>query len=176
MRVRPTSSRVRQAVFSALSGRVAGSCVLDLYAGTGAMGVEALSRGAAAAVFVELSSKCAGTIKENLELTGLSQRARVIRGDALRVLRQLGRQKRKFDIVILDPPYEAKKGMKGERSLAGKTLKALVESDILRANSLVIVEHRESGAGLEIAHGLKLVAAKKYGETAVSTFCLTKDA
>lgn len=168
--VRPTSARVRQAIFSALSEKIVGSCVLDLYAGTGAMGIEALSRGAAEAVFIEISTKCLRTIKENLERTSLSNRAAVLKGDAFRILRRLGRQGRKFDLVIADPPYEVKKSSERKPSLAQKTLKALVESAILRANSVVVLEHSEKEAGLQVAAGLSLLSVKKYGGTAVSIF------
>jgi 16S rRNA (guanine966-N2)-methyltransferase len=168
--VRPTLARVRQAIFSALSGKTAGSHVLDLYAGTGAMGIEALSQGAAQAAFVDISPKCLRTIKENLELAGLSARASIVRGDAPQIVRRLGRQNRKFDIVILDPPYEASEVKNNSPSLIEKTLRALVESDILRANSRVIVEHSERVAAPEAVAGLKLLSARRYGDTSVSVF------
>jgi 16S rRNA (guanine966-N2)-methyltransferase len=169
--VRPTSARVRQAIFSALADRVKGSSILDLYAGTGALGIEALSRGAAEAFFVELSPTCVRTIRENLEGAGLVHKATILRGDVMRVLRDLSRQKRKFDLVMADPPYERKAGSGGETSLAEKTLKALGESDILRPNSLVVVEHPRRKTVLEIPEGLKLLSVKKYGDTAVSILC-----
>lgn len=168
--MRPTSGRVRQAIFSALSEKVWGSCVLDLYAGTGAMGIEALSRGAAEAVFVEISPRCVRTIRENLELAHLSDRGTVVVGDAFRILRRLGRQSRKFDVVIADPPYEVQNGGERKTSLAQKTLKVLVESDILRADSVVILEHSEKERGLEVAAGLALISVRRYGSTSVSMF------
>ncbi len=145
--------------------------MLDLYAGTGAMGIESLSREAARAVFVEISPSCLRIIKENLELAGLSDKATVLRGDALRVIRRLGRENRKFDVVIADPPYEAQKGAERKPSLAQKSLKALVESDILRANSLVILEHSGKGNCLKGEAGLRLLSVRKYGDTSVSTLC-----
>ncbi|NQT84694.1 16S rRNA (guanine(966)-N(2))-methyltransferase RsmD [bacterium] len=168
--VRPTSAKVRQAIFSILSGKIGGSFVLDLYAGTGAMGIEALSRGAAEAVFVEISPRCLRTIKQNLELTKLSDKAIVIGGNAFGTIRQLGRQNRKFDIVIADPPYTAKNGRGKRLSLARKTLKSLVDSDILRPNSVVIVEHSGMENSLKATDDLKLVSARKYGGTSVSIF------
>lgn len=171
--VRPTCARVREAIFSALSGRIPGSYVLDLYAGTGAMGIESLSRGAAEAVFVEISPRCLRIIKENLELAGLSDKATVLGGNALRIIRRLGREDRKFDVVIADPPYEVKKGGERKPSLAQKSLKALVESDILRANSLVILEHSEKENRLEGEAGLRLFSTRKYGDTSVSILGLS---
>lgn len=170
MEVRPTSGRVRQAIFSGLGDRICGSFVLDLYAGTGAMGIEALSRGAAGAVFVEISRRCLRTIRENLELTHLSERGKVIGGDALRIVRRLGRGGRKFDVVIADPPYEEKTGRQKESSLVERTLKAIVESDILRPDSVVVLEHLESERGLEAKGGLSLLSVKRYGGTSVSIF------
>jgi len=134
------------------------------------MGIEALSRGAAEAVFIEISQRCLRTIKENLERTGLRDRAAVLGGDALRILRRLGRQGRKFVLVIADPPYEVNKSGERKPSLAQKTLKALLESDILRANSMVVLEHSEKEAGLEVAAGLRLLSVRKYGRTSVSIF------
>jgi len=134
------------------------------------MGIEALSRGAAEAVFVEISPRCLRTIRENLQRTDLSDRAMVLGGDALRIIGQLGREKRKFDVVIADPPYEAKNGGERKPSLAQKTLKGLVESDILRANSVVILEHSEMAGGLEAEVGLTLLSVRTYGGTSVSVF------
>jgi 16S rRNA (guanine(966)-N(2))-methyltransferase RsmD len=172
--VRPTSAKVRQAIFSALSDRIAGSRVLDLYAGTGAMGIEALSRGAAEAVFVEVSPKCLRAIKENLERSRLSDRATVLGGDVLRVLRRFGRERQKFDVVIADPPYcKAKNDVGRQRSLAEKTLKVLMESDILRPNSVVILEHSEMEGDWEAPAGLKALPVRKYGGTSVSIFTPT---
>jgi 16S rRNA (guanine966-N2)-methyltransferase len=166
--VRPTSARVRQAIFSAVADRIGGSSLLDLYAGTGAIGIEALSRGAAEAVFVELSPTCVKTIKENLECTGLSHRAMILKGDVLKILRDLGRHNRKFDLIIADPPYDVRRDRGAKKSLAEKTLKALDENAILRSNSLVVVEHPQLGSGLELPDSLRLLSVRKYGDTAVS--------
>ncbi len=166
--VRPTSGRVREAVFSALFGRIPGSTVLDLYAGTGAMGIEALSRGAAEAVFVELSPACVCVIRENLHRTGFKDQATVFQGDALTVVRNLGRHNRKFTLVIADPPYEERKRAPAKPSLPEKTLKALVESGILGPDSLVVLEHSGVGPELEAPEGLRLLSIRKYGGTAVS--------
>lgn len=104
-RVRPTSDRLRSVLFNMLGSLVVGRRFLDLCAGTGAVGIEALSRGAAWATFVELSPKSAATIKANLLATRLMDRAQVICGDARRKLAQLLAAKERFDIVFMDPPY-----------------------------------------------------------------------
>jgi 16S rRNA G966 N2-methylase RsmD len=180
---------VRQAVFSIVSHTIPGAFVLDLYAGTGAMGIEALSRGAAKAVFVESSAACIRAIWDNLERTGMTQKGAILKGDALKVLASLGRQKEKFDVVIADPPYaslrvvggekkerlhhEEHEGHEGDRGrnrspLAEMTLKILLESGILKADSLIILEHAVKGCGLDIPDGLTVVSVRKYGDTAVS--------
>lgn len=104
-RVRPTSDRVRTVLFNMLGNLVVDSRFLDLCAGTGAVGIEALSRGAAWATFVELSPRCAEIIRANLVTTRLHDRARVICGDARRKLAQLNAMGERFDIVFIDPPY-----------------------------------------------------------------------
>ncbi len=99
---RPLSDRAREGLFSTLGEAVAGAAVLDLFAGTGAIGIEALSRGAGRAVFVDSSPDAVRAIRENLERTKLTERAGVVRQDVARALRSdLGQ----FDLVLLDPPY-----------------------------------------------------------------------
>jgi 16S rRNA (guanine966-N2)-methyltransferase len=103
--VRPVSDRAREGVYSSLGTRVLGAVVLDLYAGTGAMGIEALSRGAERATFVDRSRGSVRTIAENLERTGLAERATVVARDVRTFLeRETGGP---FDLVIVDPPYDA---------------------------------------------------------------------
>jgi len=107
--VRPVADRAREGIFSSLGERVVGASVLDLYAGTGAMGIEALSRGAERATFVDRSAASAATVAENLRRTGLEAQARVLRRDAAAFLK--GRVPGgPYDLAILDPPYEAGPG------------------------------------------------------------------
>jgi 16S rRNA (guanine966-N2)-methyltransferase len=100
---RPTSDRVREALFSVLGDRVAGARVLDLFAGSGALGIEALSRGAAAATFVDASPAAIRAVRANLAALGIE--ADVQRADALAALRAARRAARQYDLVFLDPPY-----------------------------------------------------------------------
>jgi len=99
---RPVSDRAREGLFAALGPLVHGARCLDLYAGTGALGIEALSRGAATCVFVDSSAPAIRTIRENLSRTGFEDRSRVVRADAARFL---GRPSGPFDLAFLDPPY-----------------------------------------------------------------------
>jgi 16S rRNA (guanine966-N2)-methyltransferase len=101
--VRPTADRVREATFNALGslGAVEGATVLDLFAGSGAMGIEALSRGAATATFVDRDARALAVVRANLDATGLAAHATVVRADAARFLAGAG----PFDLAVLDPPY-----------------------------------------------------------------------
>ncbi|MCW2949305.1 MAG: rsmD, partial [Thermoleophilia bacterium] len=103
--VRPTSDRVREAVFSIL-GDIEGACVLDLFAGTGAMGLEALSRGSSEATFVEIDRQAHEVVRRNIDATvsGDTRRTTLIKGDAERVVRSLALAGERFDLVFFDPP------------------------------------------------------------------------
>ena len=107
---RPVSDRAREGLFSSLGGLVGGARVLDLFAGTGALGIEALSRGAAAATFVERAPEAIDAIHDNLQRTGMSERATVLRRDALRFLDRASRgpdePDERYDLVLADPPYD----------------------------------------------------------------------
>jgi 16S rRNA (guanine966-N2)-methyltransferase len=105
--VRPVSDRVREGLFSSLGGRLAGARGLDLYAGTGALGIEALSRGAEDAVFVDASPAAVTAVRDNLARTGLEDRATVHRSDVRRFLEREAADPEGFDLVFLDPPYES---------------------------------------------------------------------
>jgi 16S rRNA (guanine966-N2)-methyltransferase len=115
---RPTSDRVREALFSAL-GDISGARVLDLFAGSGALALEALSRGAAHAVLVENDARAAATIRRNLEALGVGpDRAVLRRRDALRVVRDASEAGESYDLVFLDPPYRLATGLGPELATA----------------------------------------------------------
>ena len=103
---RPTASMAREALFNVLSDKVRGSAVLDLFAGTGAIGIEALSCGAKSAVFVDASKDCIGIVKKNIEKMGFADKSEVHLSDANRALKNLFEKRRNFDIIYLDPPYD----------------------------------------------------------------------
>ncbi len=104
--VRPLSDMAREGLFSSISDEIPGARVLDLYAGTGAMGIEALSRGAASGTFVERSAPALRTIRENLRRTRLAERASVVGSDVTRFLMRDDKDGGPFDLVLADPPYE----------------------------------------------------------------------
>jgi 16S rRNA (guanine(966)-N(2))-methyltransferase RsmD len=121
LETRPTPDRLREALFNVLSPEIPGAIFLDAYAGTGAVGIEALSRGAAKAIFIERSRAASTVIHENLRALGLGPRAHVIHGKALSHLAQY-----RPDIVFLDPPYEHAREYTAALDLLGETPPALV--------------------------------------------------
>jgi len=135
---------------------------LDIFAGSGAVGIEALSRGAAKAVFVELDRKSVGIIRENLEQVELSDLADVYAVDALRALKLLSRQQLKFDIIFLGAPYDSPALEKG--------LKKISEADLLRESGIVIAEHRKQHQIQKDYGKLKAFREAKYGETVLTFY------
>jgi len=161
---RPTSDKVKGAVFNILAAFVPGTNVLDIYAGTGSLGIEALSRGADSAVFVDKSRECFFTIKENLVHTKLESKATVIAGDVFVTLNKFSKNNKKFDIIVLDPPYG--------KGLVEKTLKSIAENDIIVHEGIIVAEHDIEDAVPEEVDGLERYRWEKYGNTAVSFYRL----
>lgn len=160
--IRPTQDRTREAIFNIL-GDVSGKKVLDLFAGSGAFGIESLSRGAAHATFVDNNFKCVNTIKTNLSVLGLQPISYdIIRANALSVFSRLEKQGKKFDLIFLDPPYY--KGM------AKKCLINIDNYDILSRTGFVVVEHfKKDDLTRELAR-LVLDKERLYGDTRISIF------
>jgi 16S rRNA (guanine966-N2)-methyltransferase len=153
---RPTSDRVREALFSIL-GPLEGAAVLDLFAGSGALGIEALSRGAARAVFVERGPAAHAALRANLETVGAEPpRAIVVAGDARRALRTARRSRDTYDLVFLDPPYAQARLLAGElsRDLPG----------VLAADARVVAESDRRNP-LDIT--LPLLDERRYGDTLI---------
>ena len=156
--VRPTTDRVREAVFARLRG-LDGARVLDLYAGTGALGIEALSRGAAEAVFVEKARPSLDALQRNVATLGLTARARILRRDAVAAITLLGRAGERFDLIFVDPPYAS-----GE---AERALRALPAAGLLAPGGALVVE-RSRRHDLPDVEGLVLLDERRYGDTVVS--------
>ena len=148
--VRPTSERVREALFNALGSMdvIAGATVLDLFAGTGALGIEALSRGATSATFVDADARAVAAIKANLEATGMAERAKVVQADVVRYLSE--RSPASVDIAFADPPY------------AFDGWPRLLE--VLPAR-LVAIEARSH---IDLPRGWHPLRSKRYGDTVVT--------
>lgn len=163
--VRPTAERVREALFSMLAHRAAleGARVLDLFAGSGALGLEALSRGAASAVFVERMRAVARVLEENIAALGLGPRSRVVQRDAESALQGLAASGERFDLCFVDPPYAS--------ALARPALALLAEGGLLSSRALVVAESDRRHAPGPIA-GLALALERRYGDTLISFYGL----
>ncbi len=156
---RPTTDKVKGAIFNILANDVYGKIVLDLYAGSGALGIEALSRGAAATVFVEKGAPAVDIIKKNLEHTKLSDKAKILKNDVFVALKNITG---KFDIIFLDPPYAAE--------LADQTIKAIDEAKILAEGGIIIAETDE-GQDVPGAVGeIELYDKRKYGRININFY------
>ena len=155
MDTRPTQNRIKETLFNIIQGDVPGCRFLDLYAGTGAIGIEALSRGADRAVFADNSRRAVNCIRENLQHTRLETQASVLESDAQAAVRRLSLQGARFDIIFLDPPYDA--------DLEMPTLQAIGRAGILAEKGMVIVETRRGKAlvGAEEA-GFAVTRVKEY--------------
>jgi 16S rRNA (guanine966-N2)-methyltransferase len=164
---RPTSDRVREALFMALEP-LTGLRVADLFAGSGALGIEALSRGAVRADFVESDRDARQVLEANLESLGLLDRAIVWPLELPRGLTRLADVVRGADLVLLDPPYG------GEEARA--TLATLGVAGAVRAGARVVAEHHHRDALPEQAGSLRRVRQRRYGETMVSTYEVAPEA
>ena len=129
MDIRPTTDKVKESIFNIVQFDIEGRRVLDLFGGTGQLGIEALSRGAERCVFVDQSREAVKVIKENLALTGFENQSRVVQGDALSFL---GSCREKFSLAFLDPPYAA--------GLLDKALLKMAEIDIMTENGIIVCE------------------------------------
>lgn len=159
--VRPTSSRVREALFDVLGGRVPGCGFLDLYAGTGAIGLEALSRGAARAVFIESSRRATQVIAANVSTIEAGAAAEILEMEAGRGLRHLQERGDRFDIVFLDPPWDI--------ADAGGVLPQAAR--LTAPGGVIVVEHRSSRPpGLPAEAGLTPGRVYRYGDASLSLF------
>jgi 16S rRNA (guanine(966)-N(2))-methyltransferase RsmD len=161
-RMRPTADKVRQAMFNILGDAVSQAQVLDLFAGTGALGIEALSRGAAQAVFVEENPESLKVLRRNLESLGLMERAQVLPWPALAALKKLAAQAGRFEVAFLDPPY----GL----GLAEKTLAALAEAGLMAPEAVIVVEHSRREQLPEAVGALTCQDLRRYGDTRVAFY------
>lgn len=158
--VRPTADRVREALFASL-GSLEDAVVLDLYAGTGALGIEALSRGAARAVFVDKSDRSLRVLRQNLKTLELVEQARVVRAAVVPALRQLAGAGEHFDLALLDPPYASDD--------LEAALEELVASRVMAPEAIVVVETAKRHVLPEVA-GLEECARRQYGDTQITRF------
>ena len=167
--LRPTADRVKEALFSILGSRVAGARFLDLYAGTGAIGIEALSRGARQVTFVEPNQSALRVLRANLALCGLEAAADVQACSAEAFLRRTTNGRPSYDILFADPPYRM--------DITGELWPLLADADIAAPDALIILEHASKVAAPTEHRRLNVLRQYKYGDTTLSVFGLaTQDA
>ncbi len=162
MNTRPTADRVKESMFGILAANVVDAEVLDLFAGTGNLGLEALSRGAASATLVDKNIQSIKIIMENAILTDLARAAVICREDVMTALRRLQASAKSFDLIFCDPPYNL--------GLAPKVLSWLDATEVLRDGGIFVLEHSRHE---KLPEGLKRIVAYRsefYGETVVSFF------
>jgi len=156
LHTRPTADRVREAMFSVLAGYMAGARVLDAFAGSGALGLEALSRGAASALFIERDTAAQKALRRNIENCRLPG-AEILCGDAARLMRAL--PPRQFDMVFLDPPYN--------QGLMNTALSIIISADLLACDGLVVAESAAKNSEFVLPPQLESFKYSVYGDTAL---------
>lgn len=160
-RIRPTSERIKEALFSILGNKVVDSVFVDCFAGTGAIGIEALSRGAKKCYFIDNHPESLELIKKNLQITDLLNRSKIISKNIVSGIREISSYCQKIDIIFLDPPY-----LKG---FIQPTLLEIININILHPSSLIIVEHSKKDF-LKDQEGLYCLQQRIYGNTVLSFF------
>jgi len=158
-RIRPTTDMVKESVFNIIQFDIEGRRILDLFAGTGQLGIEALSRGAGSAVFVDESLDAVKLVKGNLKKMDFEQPVSVVRGDALSFIKS---SKEHFDVIFLDPPYET--------PLIDKSLQKIIEFDILNENGIIICETKKEARLPEAPEPYRSGREYRYGKIKISLF------
>lgn len=161
--IRPTTDRVREALFNILANRIQDMAFLDLYAGSGSVGLEALSRGASLVVFVDNNPRSISVLMKNVEKSRFPQEKIVVqRGDVLQVLKKLNKEAARFDIVFMDPPYAS--------GHVEPTLSVLGNTSLLKPDGLVVVEHGATEEVPRNVSNLGFESERKYGDTVLSFY------
>jgi len=164
--MRPTPDRLREALFNVLAPRLEGRTFVDAYAGCGAVGIEALSRGAAHATFVDDHPSSLAVIRRNLETLGALGRATLLRRDAAHAADDLARRGERFDVAFLDPPYDT--------GTAAACMRSPGLRAIIPARCRLYVQHRRSTT-LPAADGWKAIDERRFGDTMLTTLAREED-
>lgn len=160
--IRPTADRVREAIFNILGPLVPEAQVLDLFAGTGALGIEALSRGAGRAVFVENQVSALQVLRRNLAQCQLMEAGQILPQDAVRALAALAARGERFDLIFLDPPYS--------QGLAEAIVPLVARTGLLAPEGILVVEHRRDEDLAETYPPLARRDQRRYGATLISFY------
>ena len=160
---RPTTDRIKETLFNILNPRISGCRFLDLFSGSGAIGIEALSRGAESAVFVERRKDALQAVRENLEACGFSDRARVVNGDAMSYLKS----GEKFDLIFLDPPYAS--------GLLEQALEDIARFDICRRHGIIVAESAADKTLPPLSSPYSIYREYRYGKIKLTVYHRNED-
>lgn len=166
--VRPTSDRLRETLFNVLAPRISDARFLDICAGSGAVGIEALSRGASRATFIDASRRACSVIEANITALGVTGHATIINRDAVAALKRLASAGEQYDIIFVDPPYQSE--------IYSQVIELLGASALLSDDACVIVEHRAKTPPASDAGDLRAYREIKQGESALTFYELSRDA
>lgn len=167
LNTRPTTDRVKESIFNIIQTKLCGSIVIDLFAGSGGLGIEALSRNADKAYFIDNNKNSIQTTKENLKKTNLINNSEMIQTDVLNGIIRLSKHKIKANVIFLDPPYS--------KGFIEPTLEAIFSYNILQPDGIVVVEHNIREGVSNSVHKLKKYRTNRYGDIAVSFYRLGKE-
>jgi len=159
-RTRPTTDRIREAIFNILAFQIQGSTVLDLFAGTGAFGIEALSRGAESVVFVDIDNDSISVMQENIKSLSLESLTKIFRWDPTRNLNCLGALRSAFNLIFMDPPYN--------KNIIEPTLLNLHSSQSMESGARIVVEHSYLEPVQKSRLPFEISDQRRYGKTLVS--------
>lgn len=162
MTTRPTADKVKEAIFSMIGPYFSGGTVLDLFAGTGGLAIEALSRGMDHAILIDFDRKAINTIRDNVDRTNFTDRVEIYRNDAKKALTLMARRNLKFDLVFLDPPYRM--------TNMDELLEMMQDTEMLKEEAIVVIEHDAKHTYAHHIGNLTCIRHTEYGDVAVSIY------
>ena len=160
MDVRPTSDRVKESLFNIIGTKIVGTRVLDLFAGTGNLGLEAWSRGAEKVVFIDESQASLQLVRSNITKAKAENETKVLKGNAVKVIADLAARGERFDFVFCDPPYN--------KGLPAQIIEQVAKYEIVVPGGYLVVEHSQHEILPELPLKLEIIRSEKYGETLIS--------
>lgn len=159
---RPTTDKVKESLFSMIGPYFDGGICLDLYAGTGSLGIEALSRGMDKGIFIDIDKKAVEIIRANIRSLKLEAQTEVYKNDAERAIHALAKRNLQFDLVFMDPPYAREKNT--------EIIKKLLDEGLLNRDAVIVVEHDRSRPVISPSDSIKIWKENQFGETSLSIF------
>ncbi|HOP73746.1 MAG TPA: 16S rRNA (guanine(966)-N(2))-methyltransferase RsmD [Bacillota bacterium] len=165
--LRPTADRVKEALFNIIGARIDGAVMLDLFAGTGGVGIEALSRGAQAVVFSDVNPQSIKLLRQNLAFLDPEDNVRVLQLRAEKTLELMAKEKQQFDLIFVDPPYEA--------GLFDKTIRSIKALDLLKTDGILVIEHPDKMRDFLDETPFELVSTRTYGDIALTFLVHSKE-